>query len=215
MPQREDSGRQDLQRQLAGLKCLVEPLKPLPHVPKLRVDDLQPAGKLTGHGVYLLRHQLHQLDDGLLGEDALPDLLDDELFHPGGVQVAGAACPCAFPEQGAADVVAVLPTLGPLAGVGPAAHSALQQPAQQELAAHPCGSLDLGRAVPHGLLHGSEQIPRHQGGPRSLHPHRVLGLLSLAGSAPDRRPGVCFVGQQVMEPSLVPAVSPIGDAPIV
>ena len=33
VPQREDSGRQDLQRQLARFKGLVEPLQTLPHVP--------------------------------------------------------------------------------------------------------------------------------------------------------------------------------------
>ena len=33
VPQREDSGRQDLQRELARFKGLVEPLKTLPHVP--------------------------------------------------------------------------------------------------------------------------------------------------------------------------------------
>ena len=105
MPQREDAGRQDLKGQLAGLNGLVELLKPLLHVSKLRLDHLQPAGQLSGHGVDLLRHQCHQLHDGLLGEYALPYLLDHEVLHPGGIQVAGAARPRALPEQGAADTV--------------------------------------------------------------------------------------------------------------
>ena len=215
MPQREDSGRQDLQRQLAGLKGLVEPLKPLPNVTQLGVYDLQPAGQLTGHSVDLLRHQRHQLDDGLLGENALPDLLDHKVLNPGSVQVAGAARPCAFPEQGAADVVGELAALGSLGGVGPAADTALEQPAQQEPAPNPRWPLHLGGTVPHRLLHGVELLPGHQRGPSSLNPHRDLGLLSLAGSAPHGGAGVGFVGQQVVESSLVPAVAPVGDAPVV
>ena len=215
MPQREDSGRQDLQRQLAGLKGLVEPLKPLPNVIKLGVYDLQPAGQFTGHCIYLLGHQRHHLDDGLLGEDALPDLLDDEVLNPGGVQVAGAARPCAFPEQGAADVVGELPALGSLGGVGPAAHTALQQSAQQELAPNPGGPLHLRCTVLHRLLDGVEQLPRHERRPRSLNPYRVLGLLSLAGAAPHCGSGVGFVGQQVVESAFVPALAPVGDAPAV
>ncbi|MCY4576684.1 MAG: N-6 DNA methylase, partial [Chloroflexi bacterium] len=80
LPQGHDAGRQDLKGQIAALDGLVDLPKPLPHVLKLRLDHLQPAGKLTGHGVNLLSHQLHQGHDGLFGEDALPYLLDDELL---------------------------------------------------------------------------------------------------------------------------------------
>ena len=214
MPQRQDAGRQGLQRQLAGLKGLVEPLEPALHVPQLGFDDIQPTEQLTGHSVYLLGHQRHKLYDGLLGENALPYLLHERL-QPGGVEVACAARPRAFPEQGAADVVGELAALGSLAGVGPAADSAFEQPAQQELAPNPRWPLHLRGAVPHRLLNAVEQLPRHQRWPRSFNPHRVLGLLSLAGPAPDGCSGVRLVSQQVVETAFVPAFALVGDAPVV
>ena len=62
----------------------------------------------------------------------LPDnLLDHEVLNPWGVQVAGGAGARSFGEQGPADVVGELAALGSLGAIGPAAHAALQQPAQQ------------------------------------------------------------------------------------
>ena len=64
-------------------------------------------------------------------------------------------------------------------------------------------------------LHGVEQLPRHQGRPGVLHPYRVGRLVSLGLPAPDCGSGVGFVGQQVVQGVLLPAPSPIGDAPVV
>ena len=63
------------------------------------------------------------------------------------------------------------------------------------------------------LLHQVEGLPRHQRGPGVLHPHRLLCLLVLALDAPDSGAGVGFVGQQVVDDVLLPAPSPVGDAP--
>ena len=89
---------------------------------------------------------------------SLIHILDHEVLNPGGVQVAGTARPCAFPVERSADVVGELPALGSLGSVGPAAHTALEQPAQQELAPN-TPRLPLRRgAVPHGLLHSAEHL---------------------------------------------------------
>ncbi len=60
-----------------------------------------------------------------------------------------------------------------------------------------------------------KQLPGHQGGPGVLHPHRLPCLLVLALHAPDGGAGVGFVGQQVVDDVLLPAPSPVGDAPTV
>ena len=74
-----------------------------------------------GQVVDLLGHQRHQLGDSLLGEYPLPHLLDYQVLHLGGVQVAGGAGSRSFPEQTGSDVVGELAALGPLARVGLAA----------------------------------------------------------------------------------------------
>ena len=63
------------------------------------------------------------------------------------------------------------------------------------------------------LLHQVEGLPRHQRGPGVLHPHRLLCLLVFALHAPNGGAGVGFVGQQVVDDVLLPAPSPVGDAP--
>ncbi len=158
---------------------------------------------------------MHQLHDGLLSQDALPYLLNDKSLNPGGVQVAGAARPRSFGEQGSTDVIGELAALGSLGAIGPAADTTLEQPAQEIRTPHPRGPLHLRGALPHRLLHVLEQFPGHQRGPRSLHPYRVLGFISLALSAPHCGAGVRLVAQHVVETPLVPALAPVGDAPVV
>ena len=141
-------------------------------------------------------------------------LLDDQILNLDGVQVAGGAGPGALAEQAGADVVGELAALGPLAGVGLAAHPAAEQAAQEVLAAHPCGPLHRGRPFVQPLLHQVEGLPGHQGGPGVLDPYRLLGLLVLALDAPDRRSGVGFVGQAGSERRSSASVRPgLGDAP--
>ena len=112
--------------QLLGLQRLVEVLQPALHVGKLGADGREPAVDLTGQVVDLLGHQGHQLGDGLLGENPLPDLLDYQVLYLRGVQVAGGAGSGAFPEQAGADVVG-------------------------ELAADPTGTLPRGRPLVEAL----------------------------------------------------------------
>ena len=63
------------------------------------------------------------------------------------------------------------------------------------------------------LLHQVEGLAGHQRGPGILHPHRLLRFLVLALHAPDGGAGVGFVGQEVVDDVLLPAPSPVGDAP--
>ena len=63
---------------MAGSDEAREASTTLPNVTKLGIDDLQPTGKLTGRSINLLSHQRHKLDDGLLGENPFPDLLDHD-----------------------------------------------------------------------------------------------------------------------------------------
>ncbi len=106
-------------------------------------------------------------------------------------------------------------TLGALGRVGLAADPAAEQSAQQVLAAHPSGPLPGRRPLVQPLLHRVEGLPGHQGGPGVLDPHRLARLLVLALDAPDGGSGVGFVGQQVVDDVLLPAPSPVGDAPAV
>ena len=63
------------------------------------------------------------------------------------------------------------------------------------------------------LLHEVEGFTGHQGGPGVLHPYRLLGLLVLALHAPDGSSRIGFIGQEVVDDILLPAPSPVGDAP--
>ena len=98
---------------------------------------------------------------------------------------------------------------------GLATHPALERPAQQLLASHSRGPLHLRGALVHRPWHFLEQLPRHQGGPRSLNTHGVGGFLGLAGLVPDGGARVCLVSQDLVERSHVPALAPVDDAPIV
>ena len=104
----------------------------------------------------------------------LPHLLDYQVLDFRGVQVAGGAGPGSLAEQAGADVVGELAALGSLGGVGPAAHPATEQPAQEVLAPDPCGPLLGRRPVVKPLLHHIEGLPGNQGGP---------GILALTGSS--------------------------------
>ena len=89
---------------------MLRPLLPSVHCPR-------PPRPMPHRGNFAqLPNQLH---DGFLVQNPLPGLLHHELLHPVGVKIAGAACPCAFPEQGATDVVGELAALGSLGGAEP------------------------------------------------------------------------------------------------
>ncbi len=158
----QDAGRDHLDGQLLGLQGLVEVLQPAVNIGKRTVDGRQPAVDLTGQVVDLLGHQCHQLGDGLLGENPLPDLLDYQVLHLGGVQVAPVAARSrSLAEQAGADVVGKLAALGSLAGVGLAADTAAEQPAEQVIAAHVTGTHHRGRPLPKLLLHEVKGLPGH------------------------------------------------------
>ena len=213
--QGQDAGRQYLDGQLLlGLKGLVEVLQPRVHIGKLAVDGRQPAVDLTGDVVDLLGHQGHQLGDGLLGENPLPDLLDYQVLHLVGIQVAPVAARSrSLAEQAGADVVGELAALGSLGGVGLAADTAAEQTAQEVLAADPSGPSRRGRPLVQPLLHGIKGLPGNQRGPGTLHPYRLLRFFVLALDTPDSGAGVGLVGQEVVDDVLLPAPSPVGDAP--
>ena len=122
---------------MAGLQGVVEPLQPALHVGKLGLDCLQPTGELPSHGIHLLGHQGHKLGDGLIGQDALLDLPHHVILHPWGIEVAGLTGSGAVSLEGATDIVGKPAALGPLADIGPPTLTTSQQPAQEELAAHP------------------------------------------------------------------------------
>ena len=99
-----------------------------------------------GDAVHLLVHHLHQVGDAAVGEDVGANLLDHQLLEAAGIQPGGIAGPAALLDQGLADVVGELSTLGVLAGKGPLALVALDQSAEQVGAAHPPGVSPLGGA---------------------------------------------------------------------
>ena len=185
------------------------------HVLQLSLDVLQLSAKLPRQHIHLLGHPRHQFGDGLIGEDAVLDLLDDEPLHLLRVQVARVARAGAFLEQGAADVVGVAPAFRPLAGVGLAADPAAQEAAQQELAPHPCRPLPLRRPLLERPLHPVEQVPGHDRLPGTLRTHGFGRLIALAGTTPDGGSRIGLVGEQVVEAVPVPAPAPVGDAALV
>ena len=59
----------------------------------------------------------------------------------------------------------------------------------------------------------AEQLLRDERLPGALHPHGVWSLLSLRRAAPDRSPRIGFVGEQVVETVLLPALAVLRDTP--
>ncbi len=88
-----DAGLEVLDVQVGGLRQVVEALQPPLHVSQFRLGGLQPLALLPGDAVHLLVHQLDKLPYVGLGEHILPDLADDHLLKPAGVQSGTVASP--------------------------------------------------------------------------------------------------------------------------
>ena len=179
--------------------------QPLLHVLKLLLDVLKPLPLVAGHPVHLLVQQLHQVSDVGLGEDVLPDLVDDELLEALGVEPGGLAGSLAPLEEGVADVVGVLAALGLGSGHGLAAGLALGDAAEQVGAGGPAGVHLLGGAGPEqppGLL----EVPLgDDGGVCVLDAHGGSAVLGVG--SPDQGAGVGFVGEHGVDGGLEPLLA--------
>ena len=179
--------------------------QPLLHVLKLLLDVLKPLPLVACHPVHLLVQQLHQVSDVGLGEDVLPDLVNDEILEVPGVEPGGLAGALAALEQGVADVVGVLAALGLGCGHGLAAGLALGDAAEQVGAGSAAGVHLLrgaGPERPPGLL---EVPPGDDGGVCVLDAHGGSAVLGVG--SPDRRAGVGFVGEHGVDGGLEPLLA--------
>ena len=211
LPVVPDAGLEVLDVQVGGLRQVVEPLQPLPHVLKLRLGGLQPLPLLPGDAVHLLVHQLDQFPDAVLGEDVGANLADHHLLEAPGVEPGTVAGPAAPLHQGLADVVGESAALGVLAGQGPLALPALDQPAEQVGASHPPGVGLPGGAGAHLLVDPAEPGLGDNCWKRLLHPDRLR--LVPGARAPEKGAGVGLVSQDDVDAVLGPGpAGGVGDA---
>ena len=166
---------------------------------------------LPGDAVHLLVHQFDQFPDIGLGEHVLPNLPHHHLLEAPCVQPGTVAGPAAPLHQGLAHVVGELAALGVLAGHGPFAGFALDQPAEQVGTGHPPGMRLPGSAGTQLLVHLAELGLGHDGGESLLHSDRLL--LVLGASAPEKCSGIGFVSEDDVDAVLGPGpAGGVGDA---
>ena len=197
-----DAWLEVLDIQVSGFRQVVEPFQPLLHVGQFRLGGLQPLPLVPGDAVHLLVHQLDQLPYVGPCEHVLPNLAHHHFLELAGVEPGAIAGPAAPLHQGLADVVGELAALGVLAGHGPAAGAALDQPAEQVGTANPAGMGLSGGAGTHLLVDLAELGLGDEAGEGLLHPNRVS--LVPGAATPEKGSGVGLVSENDVDAVLGP-----------
>ena len=145
----------------------------------LSVEEMARRDKVSGAGYLLVK------------------LLDECPVHEPRIVILGLASAGTPLYQGAADVVEIAVSLGPLDHIPFAAAPAHKQPGQQEYRFLAGRTLRRG---PHrqSCLHLAEHFLGYDARPGILYSHRRKGFHSLPSPPPHQRPGIRFVSQDPM-----------------
>ena len=155
--------------------------------------------------VHLLVDQLDQVAHVGLGEDVLPDLVDDEALEALRVESRGGAFAASAMEERLADIVGVAPALGLCGGEGLAAGLAGEETAEEVGARGAAGVGDLRGLGAEHLLHPLELPLRDDGGEGVLDADRRRVVLGCG--SPDEGSRVCLVAEHPVDSGLHPALA--------
>ncbi|MDE2837676.1 MAG: hypothetical protein OXL97_09255 [Chloroflexota bacterium] len=194
---------------LGGEIRLLDQLPEAVHAPadvgELGVCCLDALLLLPDDGVHLLVDHLDEVAHVGLGEDVLPDLVDDEALEVLGVESRRGAGTAAALEEGVADVVGVSPALGLGGGEGLAAGLAGEDSAEEVGASGAARVRDLWSLGLEQPLHLLELLRGDNGeeGVVDADGRRVV----LGGGSPDERARVGLVAEYAVDGGLHPALA--------
>ncbi|MDE2934494.1 MAG: hypothetical protein OXS47_11620 [Chloroflexota bacterium] len=209
-----DAGQDVVDLEVRGLDCVPEPVHPPPDLGQLFLDSLQLQALFVSHAVHLLIHHAHKVANVRLREDVLPQLLDDQALEALRVEARGLTRALPALQEGVADVVGVLASLGLVRRERLPAGLALDQTAE-EIGTGGAARVDLRR----GLRaqqggHALELLFRDDGGKGPLDAHGRSAVPGL--SAPDQGSCVDLVAEDAVDAGLQPELAPRrGDALVV